>query len=98
MVYPFGIRFCFAFLPTFWILAAARISVALDEHTLDRTPVLAAAETDPAAGLADELAEAMEARGFGAPQRTFLREYRFRARDAALVGAALALALLMIWR
>lgn len=48
--------------------------------------------------LADELAEAMEARGFGAPQRTFLREYRFTLRDAALVGAAVALALLLAWR
>ncbi len=48
--------------------------------------------------LADELAEAMEARGFGAPQRTYLREYRWRARDAALVAAALTLAIITSWR
>jgi energy-coupling factor transport system permease protein len=41
--------------------------------------------------LADELAEAMEARGFGRPGRTFAREYRMRAVDwlALLAGAAL---------
>lgn len=35
--------------------------------------------------LADQLAEAMEARGFGAPRRTFAREYTFRAPDYAIV-------------
>ena len=34
---------------------------------------------------ADDLAEALEARGFGGPTRTPLAEYRFRARDWALV-------------
>lgn len=37
----------------------------------------------------DELAEAMEARGFGAPRRVFLREYHWRAADFAVVAAAL---------
>jgi energy-coupling factor transport system permease protein len=42
---------------------------------------------------ADELAEAMESRGYrGGEGRTRYRELRFRARDAlALVGAALVL-------
>jgi energy-coupling factor transport system permease protein len=46
---------------------------------------------------ADDLAEALEIRGFGGPQRTPLAEYRFRARDWGLVaGAALATGLLGI--
>ncbi len=39
---------------------------------------------------ADDLAEALEARGFGGPVRTPLVEYRFRRRDWALVLAMLA--------
>ncbi len=39
---------------------------------------------------ADDLAEALEARGFGGPTRTPLTDYRFRAQDWALVGGALA--------
>lgn len=39
---------------------------------------------------ADDLAEALEARGFGGPTRTPLVEYRFRARDWALVLGMLA--------
>jgi energy-coupling factor transport system permease protein len=41
--------------------------------------------------LADELAEAMDARGFGRPGRTFLREYRLRARDWLALAGGLAL-------
>ncbi len=41
--------------------------------------------------LADELAEAMEARGFGRPRRTFLHEYRLRAHDWLALAGALAL-------
>jgi energy-coupling factor transport system permease protein len=42
---------------------------------------------------ADDLAEALEARGFGGPTRTPLRNYRFRARDGllALGGAVVAM-------
>ncbi len=43
--------------------------------------------------LADQLAEAMEARGFGRPGRTFLREYRMGVRD--WVSALLAVLLLI---
>lgn len=39
---------------------------------------------------ADDLAEALETRGFGGPYRTPLAEYRFRARDWALVLGMLA--------
>ncbi|MFQ6100299.1 MAG: energy-coupling factor transporter transmembrane component T family protein [Anaerolineae bacterium] len=38
--------------------------------------------------LADELAEAMEARGFGRPGRTFVREYRMRTADWIVLGVA----------
>jgi energy-coupling factor transport system permease protein len=37
---------------------------------------------------ADDLAEALEIRGFGGPHRTPLAEYRFRARDWGLVAIA----------
>lgn len=40
--------------------------------------------------LAEELAEAMEARGFGRPGRTFYKEYRIRTRDWAAMGLGLA--------
>jgi len=39
--------------------------------------------------LAEELAEAMEARGFGRPGRTFLKEYRLGFRDWAAMGVGL---------
>lgn len=46
--------------------------------------------------LADELAEAMEARGFGRPGRTFWRDYRLRALDwLVLAGGLIALALII---
>ncbi len=46
--------------------------------------------------MADELAEAMEARGFSRPGRTFVQTYRLTARDwLALGGASLALA--VVW-
>jgi energy-coupling factor transport system permease protein len=47
--------------------------------------------------LADELAEAMEARGFGRPGRSFWRDYRLRAIDwLVLAGAGIALALIIV--
>jgi len=49
--------------------------------------------------LADELAEGMEARGFGRPGRTFMREYRLRALDwLVLLAAAVLLAVLLCIR
>jgi energy-coupling factor transport system permease protein len=47
--------------------------------------------------LADELAEAMEARGFGAEGRRFRREPRFRKGDWILMGGTLAV-LALIFR
>jgi len=43
-------------------------------------------------GFADDLAEALETRGFGGRHRTPLEDYRFRARDWALVLGAVAVA------
>jgi energy-coupling factor transport system permease protein len=49
--------------------------------------------------LADELAEAMEARGFGRPGRTFAREYRMRWLDwASIAGGAAALVVVLVLR
>ncbi len=44
--------------------------------------------------LADQLAEAMEARGFGTPRRTFAHEYALRAPDYAVVLVGVLLILL----
>lgn len=41
--------------------------------------------------LAEELAEAMESRGFGRPGRTFLKDYKMRAADWTAVFAGLLL-------
>lgn len=41
-------------------------------------------------GLAEELAEAMEARGFGRTGRRFYKEYRLKPRDWAAMGSGLA--------
>jgi energy-coupling factor transport system permease protein len=46
--------------------------------------------------LAEELAEAMEARGFGRPGRTFLKEYEMRQRDWIVIGAGFLLVLVFI--
>ena len=48
--------------------------------------------------LAEELAEAMEARGFGRPGRTFLKEYRLRKKDwLVLAGGLLILIACLLW-
>jgi len=41
--------------------------------------------------LAEELAEAMEARGFGRPERTFLKAYEMRHRDWIAIAAGFGL-------
>ena len=47
--------------------------------------------------LADELAEAMEARGFGRPGRTFSRHYQLRPLDwLVLAGATVVLTMMII--
>lgn len=47
--------------------------------------------------LAEELAEAMEARGFGLPGRTFLKEHRMRTRDWIAAGAAPLVLIVGLW-
>lgn len=48
--------------------------------------------------LAEELAEAMEARGFGNPQRSFLHTYRLQKRDwLSMAGGLVLLAVFMVW-
>lgn len=47
--------------------------------------------------LADQLAEAMEARGFGAPHRTFARTYALQRHDWGLIGIALVLIVVGWW-
>ncbi len=49
--------------------------------------------------MAEELAEAMEARGFGRPGRTYLKEYRFHNMDwLALAGGLLILIICLLWQ
>ncbi len=47
--------------------------------------------------LADELAETMEARGFGAPGRGFRREPHFGAADWSVVAASMAALVAVVW-
>jgi energy-coupling factor transport system permease protein len=47
--------------------------------------------------LAEELAEAMECRGFGLPGRTFLKEFRMGARDWAVLGIGLVALVLLLY-
>jgi energy-coupling factor transport system permease protein len=66
-------------------------------RALRHYPALMAPLLIQAFQLADELAEAMEARGFGRPGRTFAREYRMRAVDwLALLGGAVVF-ITLIW-
>ncbi len=46
---------------------------------------------------ADDLAEGLETRGFGSPQRTPLAEYRLSWRDWTLMGATVLFARLILW-
>jgi energy-coupling factor transport system permease protein len=47
--------------------------------------------------LADELAEAMESRGFGRPQRTFMYDYRLRILDWLALAGATAILAIVTW-
>ena len=55
------------------------------------TPILVSALR-----FADDLAEGLEARGFGSPHRTLLRDYRFRARDWGLVVGMMVLSVMAV--
>lgn len=63
---------------------ARGIRLEWDFASLRNYPALFAPLLIESFTLADQLAEAMEARGFGSPYRTFARAYTFRALDYAL--------------
>lgn len=63
---------------------ARGIRLERDLASLRNYPALFAPLLIESFTLADQLAEAMEARGFGSPYRTFARAYTFRALDYAL--------------
>jgi energy-coupling factor transport system permease protein len=64
---------------------ARGVRLERDWASLGNYPALFAPFLIQSFTLADQLAEAMEARGFGAPRRTFAREFSFTAYDYALV-------------
>jgi energy-coupling factor transport system permease protein len=64
---------------------------------LRHLPALAGPLLIQAFKLADELAEAMEARGFGAPGRRFRYEPQFRAVDWIVVMMSVAISGILIW-
>jgi energy-coupling factor transporter transmembrane protein EcfT len=67
-------------------------------HLLRNGPALLGPVLVGALRLADELAEALEARGFANPRHTLLRDYRWTARDRLLVaGMAVASAVAGSW-
>jgi energy-coupling factor transport system permease protein len=61
-------------------------------------PALAGPLLIQAFKLADELAEAMEARGFGAPGRRFRYEPRFRWMDWVVVGVSVVVLVVFFWK
>jgi len=61
-------------------------------------PALAGPLLVQAFKLADELAEAMEARGFGAPGRRFRHEVRFKWMDWIVVVGSLIALLVFFWK
>jgi len=65
--------------------------------TLRHLPALVGPLLIQAFKLADEMAEAMEARGFGAPDRRFRSEPRFRIWDWITVGVSIATLLISVW-
>jgi energy-coupling factor transport system permease protein len=60
-------------------------------------PALAGPLLIQAFKLADELAEAMEARGFGAPGRRFRHDPHFRWVDWLVAGLSIAAAVFVVW-
>jgi energy-coupling factor transporter transmembrane protein EcfT len=67
-------------------------------YLLRNGPALLAPLLVSALRVADDLAEALEARGFGSPQRTPLRDYCFQARDWLLIAFSMSLlAIGSIW-
>ncbi len=75
------------------------IRLERDLASLRNYPALLAPLLIQSFKLSDELAEAMESRGFGRPGRTFMREYRLRAADwGVLLGAIAVLGAVWVMR
>ncbi len=75
---------------------ARGIRLERDVASLRNYPALFAPLLIQSFTLADQLAEAMEARGFGSPRRTFARDMTMRPRDYGVMLLALAL-LVVFW-
>jgi len=65
-------------------------------YVLRNGPLLLAPILVSALRFADDLAEGLEARGFGSPHRTLLYDYRFRARDWELVAGMIAFSIIAV--
>ncbi len=80
--------------------AQASRGIRLDGlYLLRNGPALLAPLLVSALQFADSLSEALEARGFGSPRRTLLRDYHFTARDWALVAGMSGLSIAaVVWR
>ncbi len=76
---------------------ARGIRLERDLASLHNYPALFAPFLIQSFTLADQLAEAMEARGFGAPHRTFAADYAMRVQDYVVILAALA-SVLLAWQ
>jgi energy-coupling factor transport system permease protein len=66
-------------------------------RALRHYPALMAPLLVQAFHLADELAEAMEARGFGRKGRTFARDYRLQWRDWVALAGTAAVVTVLLW-
>lgn len=68
-------------------------------YVLRNGPLLLAPILVSALRVADDLAEGLEARGFGSPHRTLGHDYRFRARDWRLVVGMIVINIIMVgWK
>jgi energy-coupling factor transport system permease protein len=76
---------------------ARGIRLERDLASLPNYPALFAPFLIQSFTLADQLAEAMEARGFGTPHRTFAFDYSLRIWDYLVIFAALGCAVLAWW-
>ncbi len=77
---------------------ARGIRLEPDVASVRNIPALLAPLLVQAFTLAEQMAEALEARGFGSPHRTFVREYRLRAMDfaAALAGVTASAMIILL--
>lgn len=106
---PFSVAFVFASALQFVPLIGRKARAVMDAQRsrgialeagwgmLRHWPAFLAPLLIQAFELADELAEAMEARGFGRPGRTFYRDYKMRPADWLAVAAGLCLLVVGIW-